>query len=107
MCPTVAPGPISVAGSSPPCSTELSCTFAPARTTMRPKSARSTTPYQTEAPASTTTSPTSVAVGAIHASGCTWGERPSKENSGMPGSFARRPPATGVPPGSRRRDVSR
>src|SRR3954452_2324529 len=81
--PTVAPGPISVAGSSPPCSTELSWMFAPARTTMRPKSARRTAPYQTDAPASTSTSPTRVAVGAIQASGCTCGDRPSNENSGM------------------------
>src|SRR5687767_14312784 len=87
MCPTVAPGPISVTGSSPPCSTELSWMLAPARTTIRPKSARSTAPYQTDAPASTTTSPTSVAVGATHASGCTVDERPSNENSGMTGSL--------------------
>src|SRR3954447_22137725 len=89
--PTVAPGPISVTGSSPPCSTEPSCTLAPARTTIRPKSARSTAPYQIEAPASTTTSPTSVAVGAIHASGWTCGERPSKENSGMSRRLSERP----------------
>ena len=52
---------------------------------IRPKSARSTAPYQIDAPASTTTSPTTVAVGATHASGCTCGDRPSKLNSGMPG----------------------
>src|SRR3954454_1558394 len=50
---------------------------------MGPRSARSTAPYQTDAPASTTTWPTSVAVGATQASGCTSGERPSKLNSGM------------------------
>src|SRR3954447_18735826 len=82
-CPIVAPGPTSVSGSWPPCSTEPSCTFAPARTRSRPKSARSTAPYQTDAWASTTTSPTRVAVGAIQASGWTCGERPSNENSGM------------------------
>src|SRR3954470_16268924 len=87
VCPTVAPGPISVSGSFPPCSTELSWMLAPARIQIRPKSARSTTPYQTEAPASTTTSPTTVAVGAIQASGWTCGARPSKENSGMPGTL--------------------
>src|SRR5437016_3852547 len=43
--PTVAPSPISVTGSSPPCSTEPSWTFAPHRTTIGPKSARSTAPY--------------------------------------------------------------
>jgi hypothetical protein len=47
-----------------------------------PKSARSTAPYQTEAPASTRTSPTSVAVGAIHASGLTSGSLPSNANNG-------------------------
>src|SRR3954470_14405801 len=82
-CPIVAPGPTSVSGSLPPCRTEPSCTLAPERTTIRPKSARSTAPYQTDACASTTTSPTRVAVGAIQASGWTCGERPSKENSGM------------------------
>ena len=49
--------------------TELSCTLAPAPMTIGPKSARSTTPYQTEASASTVTSPMSVAVGATHAAG--------------------------------------
>ena len=53
--------------------------------TIAPKSARSTAPYQTDAPASTVTSPTSVAVGAIQASGWTRGARPSKANSGMAG----------------------
>src|SRR2546421_3882308 len=46
------------------------------------KSARITAPYQTEAFASTVTSPISTAVGAIHASGCTTGLLPSNENSG-------------------------
>src|SRR3954467_5950081 len=88
-CPIVAPGPTSVSGSSPPCSTELSWMLAPARTRIRPKSARRTAPYQIEARASITTSPTTVAVGAIQASGWTCGERPSKENSGMPGPYGR------------------
>jgi hypothetical protein len=48
-----------------------------------PKSPRSTAPYQTEASASTRTSPTSVAVGAIQACGLTSGLRPSKANSGI------------------------
>jgi hypothetical protein len=41
--------------------------FAPRRTMIGPKSARSTAPYQTDASSSTSTSPTRVAVGAIHA----------------------------------------
>src|SRR5580704_8999895 len=80
--PTVEPSPISVTGSSPPCSTEPSWMFAPRRTTIGPKSARSTAPYQMEASASTRTSPTRVAVGAIQAPGLTCGSRPSKANSG-------------------------
>jgi hypothetical protein len=82
-CPTVAPSPISVTGSSPPCSTEPSCTLAPRRTTIGPKSARSTAPYQIEASSSTRTSPTSVAVGAIQAAGLTVGFRPSNSNIGI------------------------
>src|SRR5690349_11806466 len=82
-CPMVAPAPISVTGSSPPCSTQPSWTFAPARTTIGPKSARSTALYQIDASASTRTSPTRVAVGAMNAVGCTVGAWPSKENSGM------------------------
>jgi hypothetical protein len=82
-CPMVAPSPISVTGSGPPCRTEPSCTLAPWRTIIDPKSPRSTAPYQTEASASTCTSPTRVAVGAIHAFGLTTGLRPSKENSGI------------------------
>ncbi len=56
--------------------------FAPRRMTIGPKSARSTAPYQTDASASTRTSPTSVAVGAIQACGLTSGSWPSKLNSG-------------------------
>ena len=82
-CPTVAPSPTSVTGSGPPCRTDPSCTLAPRRTTIGPKSARSTAPYQIEASASTVTSPTRVAVGAIHADGLTSGSRPSKEKSGI------------------------
>src|SRR5215813_5085909 len=41
-----------------------------------------TAPYQTDAPGSTMTSPTSVAVGAMNASACTCGVNPSNENSG-------------------------
>ena len=80
--PMVAPSPTSVTGSRPPCSTDPSCTFAPRRITIGPKSARSTAPYQTDASASTRTSPTRVAVGAIQAWGLTVGARPSKENRG-------------------------
>ncbi len=79
----VAPSPTSVTGSAPPCSTDPSCTFAPRRTMIVPKSARSTAPYQTEASASTRTSPTRVAVGAIHAAGLISGSRPSNENNGI------------------------
>ncbi|HXB49746.1 MAG TPA: hypothetical protein VNW50_18445 [Streptosporangiaceae bacterium] len=81
--PTVTPSPISVTGSSPPCSTEPSWMFAPRRTMIGPKSARSTAPYQTEASSSTRTSPTSVAVGAIQAEGLTAGSRPSNAKSGI------------------------
>src|SRR5690349_21908785 len=94
--PTVAPSPISVTGSSPPCSTEPSWMFAPCRTTIGPKSARSTAPYQTEASASTRTSPTRVAVGAIQAPGLTCGSRPSKANSGIRPSCTRAPEARGI-----------
>src|SRR5438093_2653213 len=87
--PTVAPSPISVTGSSPPCSTEPSWMFAPRRTTVGPKSARSTAPYQTEASASTRTSPSKVAVGAIQAPGLTCGSRPSKAKSGIRPSCTR------------------
>ena len=79
----VAPAPTSVTGSSPPCRTDPSWTLAPRRMMIRPKSARSTAPYQMDASASTCTSPTRVAVGAIQAAGLTVGARPSKENSGI------------------------
>src|SRR5215471_5928667 len=42
-----------------------------------------TAPYHTDAPASTMTSPTSVAVGARNALLCTCGVNPSNENSGI------------------------
>src|SRR5512135_3329383 len=42
-----------------------------------------TTPYQTDAPSSTITSPTSVAVGATNAVGWIRGLRPSNDNSGI------------------------
>src|ERR1700691_4163807 len=80
--PMVAPAPISVTGSLPPCSTDPSWTLAPRRTMIGAKSARSTAPYQTEASSSTITSPTRVAVGAIQAVGLTTGWRFSNENSG-------------------------
>src|SRR6266700_7020011 len=89
--PTVAPSPISVTGSSPPCSTEPSWMFAPRRTTIGPKSARSTAPYQMEASASTRTSPTRVTVGAIQAPGLTCGSRPSKAKSGIRPSCTQAP----------------
>ena len=41
----------------------------PCRTTIAPKSARSTAAYQTDASASTRTSPTRMAMGATHAAG--------------------------------------
>jgi hypothetical protein len=63
--------------------TVLSWMFAPARIVIVPRSARITAPYQIDTPASTTTSPTSVAVGAIHASGWTVGRLPSNEYNGM------------------------
>jgi hypothetical protein len=75
--------PTSVTGSAPRPGTDLSCTFAPRRTMIGPKSARRTAPYQTEASPSTVTSPTSVAVGAIQELALTRGERPSKENIGI------------------------
>ncbi|GLW77437.1 hypothetical protein Aglo01_19190 [Actinokineospora globicatena] len=63
--------------------TVLSCTLAPAPMTTGPKSARMTAPYQTEASASTVTSPIRVAVGAIHADGSTMGLLPSNEYNGI------------------------
>ncbi len=55
-----APAPISTTESGVPWSTELSWMLAPSRTTIRQQSARSTAPYQTLAPFSTTTSPIKV-----------------------------------------------
>src|SRR5207237_7361259 len=45
-----------------------------------------TAPYHTEASSSTVTSPTSVAVGATKARGCTWGAFPSSSKTCMPTS---------------------
>ena len=67
LCAIVAPAPISTGAA--PCTIAPSWMLAPARTTIGAKSPRSTAPYQTEAPASTVTSPTMVAVGAMNASG--------------------------------------
>ena len=75
---TVAPAPTSAGPEGVVWMTALSWTLAPARMAMGAKSPRSTAPYQTEAPASTVTSPTSVAVGATKASRSTRGRRPSK-----------------------------
>src|SRR5262245_50490132 len=79
----VAPAPISTGCIGVTCTTAQSCTLAPRRITMGPKSARTTALYQTDAPSSTVTSPTSTAVGAMNADGCTWGRFPSKLYSGM------------------------
>src|SRR5206468_1525391 len=65
-----------------------SCTFAPRRTTIGLKSARSTALYHTDAFSSTVTSPTSTAVGATKADGWTFGLFPSKLNSGMVSTLA-------------------
>src|SRR3954447_12876615 len=81
--PIVAPVPISVTMPFGECITDPSCTLAPARTTIGPKSPRRTTPYQTEAFSSTVTSPITEAVGATKAVGWTIGDFPSKEKSGM------------------------
>src|SRR5438270_9711417 len=99
-----------------PCSTDPSCTLAPARTITGEKSARRTAPYQTEASSSTVTSPTSVAVGATNARGCTLGAFPSSSKNGMPtssikvlrllfaqeqrGGFGRASPRQGHPQGA-------
>src|SRR5439155_719304 len=64
--------------------TTLSCTLAPAPTLISDSSARSTAPNQTLAPASISTSPTSTAVGATYASGCTRGRLPPSSNSTGP-----------------------
>src|SRR5437867_7032583 len=81
--PIVAPGPISTAYIDVTWTTAQSWTLAPRRTTMGEKSARSTALYQTDAFSSIVTSPTSTAVGAMNALGCTRGVFPSKLNSGM------------------------
>src|SRR5262245_62895034 len=81
--PMVAPGPISTECAGVTWTTAQSWTLAPRRTTMGAKSARSTALYQTDAFSSTVTSPTSTAVGATNAVGCTRGVFPSKLNSGM------------------------
>ena len=62
---------------------QQSCTLAPSRTTIGAKSARRTALNHTDAPASTCTSPTKVAVGAMKAVGSTVGDRPSNEYSGI------------------------
>ena len=80
---TVAPGPMSTGIPGGACSTLQSWTFAPCRTMMGAKSARSTALNHTDAPASTWTSPTRVAVGAMKAPGSTVGDRPSNVNSGI------------------------
>ncbi len=80
---TVAPGPTSTGMPGGACSTQQSCTLAPSRTMMGAKSARRTALNHTDAPASTCTSPTSVAVGAMNAPGSTVGDRPSNEYSGI------------------------
>src|SRR3954454_24304061 len=91
LWPMVAPGPISTGPWGPACRTEPSCTFAPSRTTTEPKSARSTALNQTEAPASTVTSPISEAVGATKAVGWTVGDLPSNEYSGTARPYGRGP----------------
>jgi hypothetical protein len=63
------------------CRTQLSCTLLPAPTTMGPKSARSTAPYQTLAPAATVTSPTGTAVRATKAPGSITGRHPANSIS--------------------------
>src|SRR5439155_465081 len=83
LWPIVAPGPTSVPWRGVTCTTAQSCTFAPRRTTIGLKSARSTALYHTDAFSSTVTSPTSTAVGATNADGWTFGLLPSKLNSGM------------------------
>ena len=82
-CAIVAPGPMSTGMPGGACSTLQSCTLAPSRTMIGAKSARSTALNQTDAPASTCTSPISVAVGATKAVGSTTGDRPSKAYSGI------------------------
>src|SRR3989440_4407377 len=83
LWPTVAPRPISTPARAVTCTTEQSCTLAPARTTIGFRSPRSTALYQTEARSSIVTSPMRTAVGAMKAVGCTFGRLPSKLKSGM------------------------
>src|SRR5260370_18340081 len=63
--------------------TAQSCTVAPRRITIGLTSARSTVLYQTDAFSSTVTSPMRFAVGAMKAVGCTRGDLPSNEKSGI------------------------
>jgi hypothetical protein len=79
-CPIVAPAPISVSV-GPPCTTESSWTFAPARIAIGPKSDRITTLNQIETFSSITTSPMLEAVGAIHALSWICGRWPSNETA--------------------------
>src|SRR5206468_12252671 len=83
LWPTVEPAPISVPPRGVTWTTEQSCTLAPRRTTIGLKSPRRTALYQTDARSSIVTSPTTTAVGATNAVGCTFGRLPSKLNSGM------------------------
>src|SRR3954447_11907730 len=82
-CATVAPGPTSTGMPGGACSTQQSCTLAPSRTMIGAKSARMTALNHTDAPASTWTSPISVAVGAMNAPGSIVGDRPSNEYNGI------------------------
>ena len=86
----MAPGPISTPPAGVTWITAQSCTLAPRRITIGLKSARSTVLYQTEAFSSTVTSPMRLAVGAMKAVGCTRGDLPSNEKSGIRGSLATR-----------------
>src|ERR1700726_1034444 len=83
MCATVAPGPMSVGTPGGAWSTDPACTLAPARITTGAESARTTVLNHTDAPASTVTSPISTAVGAMNASGCTFGDVPSNSKRGI------------------------
>src|SRR4029434_7661337 len=83
LWPTVEPAPISVPPRGVTWTTAQSCTLAPRRTTIGLKSPRSTALYQTDARSSIVTSPTTTAVGATNAVGCTFGLLPSKLKSGM------------------------
>src|SRR5260370_30580134 len=102
-CPTVAPGPSSTPPAGVTWMTAQSCTLAPLRITIGLKSARRTVLYQTEAFSSTVTSPMRLAVGAMKAVGCTRGDLPSNEKSGIRGSL----PTTGCLRGTILRPRSR